>query len=561
MRTRNLNTRRLSSDSLNSLFVIVASYLFSIAINMNFVLRGNLRVLPGDRYDGMISSAVLEHWFQVFKGNASWSNPGWHFPYDRVIAHGDAGFLNAVLYAPFRIIGLDSFISQFFATTLLQTIGFFSFLWFTRHYCKFTLKISLLGSILFTINNAMTIHSSRYTLATFTLIPLFLIINIKAYLAIRDTTTKKWISWVTLSAVFYGSWALTCFYIFFFMHYFFLIFAIIAILGFRKKIKLSVIKEKVKEIQHRLIVWFLALLTSLGPFVYLYLPKSQEVGVRSFSQVAQNAVNPIDIMQMGTDNFLWGNFYNNFLIPIFQNEYRVRSEYYNLGVSPVVFILIVSLVSLFRRKNSKTTESTLIAVVLAAVLISWFSIMRVGNFTPYIVPFFALPGAKALNAIMLLQLVLVFPILLLVCYKVSKSINTRSAFLIVSLILVIGEFNRPYLNFDRNQELARINVVNTPPRDCEVFFVSGYPEQKNIPGWDESINSLYPHNVVAMMISVKYQVPTINGFASFNPPDWNFSYTDPNAYMKNVALYIKTHGLTGVCEVDLVNGNWSRFDA
>jgi hypothetical protein len=212
-----------------------------------------------------------------------------------------------------------------------------------------------------------------------------------------------------------------------------------------------------------------------------------------------------------------------------------------------------------KKPNSKV--STLFAVVLVAVLISWISIMRFGNVTPYVIPYYVVPGAKALNAIMILQFVLIFPILLLVCFKVAKSLNTRSAFLIVSFILVVGEFNRPYLNFNRSQELARIDVVKSPPPNCEVFFVSGYPDQANIPGWGEWVNSAYPHNVVAMMLSAKYQVPTINGITSYNPPDWAFSYTDPDTYLKNVSIYIKKHDLTRVCEVDLTTGKWKKFDS
>ena len=553
--------RSLWPNRLNLHLTIATTYLFSIAVNMQFVFRGNFTILPGDRYDGMISIALAEHWHQVFMGNASWSSPGWYFPYGRVVAQGEGAFLNGVLYSPFRVVGFDPFISQFFATTLLQTIGFFSFYWFARRYCHFALKISLLGSLLFTINNAMTTHSSRNTLATFALIPLFLIINIKTYNAIRTIATKKWIPWVTLSAFLYGSWAITSFYIFFFMHYFVFICALLLIFTCRKRIKFSEIRKSLNGIRHRLLIWFFALMSSLGPFVYLYLPKSREVGVRSFSQVSQNAVNPIDVMQLGANNFLWGNFYNKYFIPIFQNEYTVRSEYYNLGVSPIVLVLILSLLTLLNKKKSNSKDSFVVVVVLVAVLISWFSIMRIGSFTPYVIPYYILPGAKALNAIMILQLVLVFPILLLVCYKVAKSLSTRSAFLIVSLILVIGEFNHPYLNFDRAQESARINVVKTPPSNCETFFVSSYPDQGSITGWSEWINATYPHNVVAMMLSVKYQVPTINGFTSFTPPDWNFAYYDRDAYLKNIREYIKTHRLTGVCEVNLVSGKWEKFDS
>jgi len=534
------------------------AYLFSLTINLQFIIRGGFKTLPGDRYDGMIGAAVLEHWYQVFRGSASWANPGWQYPYDRVIAHGDASFLNGVLYSPFRLIGIDPFLSQVFANSTMQSIGFFSFYVFARKICKFGVGLSSVGSILFTINNAMTIHSSRFNLASFALIPLFLMISVKTYRSIKIAKSRMWILWVGLSGLLYGSIALTCFYIFFFSHYFLLIFALILIPFYLDRRKWFDLINSIRESAFRISIWAVFLFSSLIPFIYLYFPKSQEVGVRSFGQVSLNAVKPIDLLQQGTDNFLWGNLYNRYFIPLVDPKYTNSGEYYNLGISPLIFFILISLIFLFFKKESTFEGAIYFKGLLLAVFVSWFSIIQFQGMTFWVIPFHLIPGAKALNAIGTLQLVLVFPVLLLVCYKLKKSFLTKSSFALISLVLILGELNHPYLNFDREQEIARLDVVKAPPQFCKVFFVTGYPEQKSIPGWNESINTIYPHNVVAMMLSAKFQLPTINGFASFNAPDWNFAFTDPQTYIENVNFYLNTHKITGVCKTDLVTGTWSQ---
>ena len=73
---------------------------------------------------------------------------------------------------------------------------------------------------------------------------------------------------------------------------------------------------------------------------------------------------------------------------------------------------------------------------------------------------------------------------------------------------------------------------------------------------------LYPHNVDAMLLAELWRVPTINGFSTFNPPDWAFS--DPLApdYDARAEAYARRHRLSGLCRLDASQAApWSLITA
>ena len=59
-----------------------------------------------------------------------------------------------------------------------------------------------------------------------------------------------------------------------------------------------------------------------------------------------------------------------------------------------------------------------------------------------------------------------------------------------------------------------------------------------------------------MMIAETVHIPTINGAASFRPPDWNFAYPSRADYFARIASYVTRHHLSGICELDLATMRW-----
>lgn len=109
---------------------------------------------------------------------------------------------------------------------------------------------------------------------------------------------------------------------------------------------------------------------------------------------------------------------------------------------------------------------------------------------------------------------------------------------------------------DRPAELAWLRAIPSPPAACRAFFVS-----RARPGvWQSAeVNARYSHNVDAMLLSEWFVLPTINGYSTFNPRDWDFAQPDRPDYRSRVSAYATAHRVTGLCGLDLLTDTWSTM--
>jgi hypothetical protein len=171
--------------------------------------------------------------------------------------------------------------------------------------------------------------------------------------------------------------------------------------------------------------------------------------------------------------------------------------------------------------------------------------------------YYGIPGAKALNVVSAYQIFLAFPVVLVSVWFLSrKHIVPAITWLLVG-VLFISELNNPYLNLNRQLELDRVVPKSNPPKECKVFYVSGWYDQENISGHSEWANNVYAHSVSAMLIAQLTRLATINGMASFNPPDWNLGYPNRDDYEKRVYAYSRNHRILGLCKYALEEKEWT----
>ena len=70
----------------------------------------------------------------------------------------------------------------------------------------------------------------------------------------------------------------------------------------------------------------------------------------------------------------------------------------------------------------------------------------------------------------------------------------------------------------------------------------------------------YRSNVDAMLIAEYINLPTINGFSTFNPPDWRFDFPARQDYQARVDAYAAHHDLKNLCGLDLEAMRWTVPD-
>lgn len=516
-----------------------------------YQLINKFSILHGDRYDMVIVVTILEHWFHVFRGEAWWSDVGYFYPYARTIANTDAYFFVGVAYFPLRFAGLDPFLAAELAGVVLKAAGFFGAWWMSRRVFSLSYGWSLLFAVLFTLSNGMTAHGQRLQLATVALAPVMatmLWIALTAFLA-GDAPKFRWFG--AASGLMFGAWCLTCFY----MAWFFCFFTTVLLGAAVVAGGVTGLKQVITALRAgylSLIFVLLVTMLAMMPFIYAFLPKSAEVGVRPYESVAANTIPLENVLQVGSENLLFGRLYNAVLAYV-SPAYVPIGEYYNTGISPVLFFLFFcgAAITLCRWRDIRS--SFLVRVTTVATLLVWGSAISVQGWSAWYYVYQWFPGARALNVISTIQIFLALPVLVVaVRYLSFEEISKPILVLLVGLLLV-GELNKSYQMLDRQRELERIKLLSPPPVTCKAFYVSAWKE----PGDTLGISSLYAHNVSAMLIAQFAGIPTLNGFASFNPKDWVFGFPNDADYDARVLAYASKHDVQGLCKLNLNTKEWS----
>jgi hypothetical protein len=533
--------------------IIVFLMMICVAWLYRYQILNGFSILAGDRYDGVISTTILEHWYNVVRGQANWSEVNYFFPHAHSLANTDGYFLIGMIYAPFRLFGLDPFLSAELANMVIKGIGFLGMYWMCRRVFSLPFQWAILAAVLYTLSNGMTTHAWRSQLATVAFSPYLATLLWIAGVAIKDRDFGKFRLFGSLAGLLFGAWCMTCFYAAWFFLYFFIVFAAIALIC-NGKSSLILLKEQItRHLGSYLVVLGVALL-ALAPFLYIFLPKSQETGVRSYSDSLHYAVSPEDIFQLGPQNFVVGKYYNQALLN-FEPNYQPSNEYYNTGFGILLFVLFVfGMVRIFR-KERKTSSKLILSFVLATAL-TWLTILKFNGTSAWYAVFHIIPGAKALRVVSAYYIFLALPITVIaIRYLTSIRISPIVAVLIAAL-LIVEELNTPIIDLVRKTELERIALAELPPAQCSAFYTSGWRDQATLPGRPE----LYSHNVTAMLIAQQVKIPTVNGFASFMAPDWDFANPQLPDYDARVRSYASKHDIKSLCRLDLNNKTWSMVD-
>jgi hypothetical protein len=548
----------ISKHSIKETAVLFVIFSLCLLVIERYKFINGFSVLSGDRYDFSIVATILEHWFNFYTGKANWSDVLYFYPYQRSIAQTDAYFLVGMAYFPFRLFKLDPFISTEFAGYLIKAVGFFSMFILSKSKIKLTFCWSCVAALLFTLSNGMTIHDQRIQLATVAFAPLLAYLIWSGVESLIDENIYQFRKYGILSGVLFGAWCLTCFYMAWFFLFFttFYIFFLYIIVDSNVR---HLLRRRILENFFSIFLVICVSLISLLPFIWAFLPKSHEVGVRSYESVLSNTVSIIGILQPGTDNILWGRLYSGIIYYLFP-AYTPNGEYYNTGfVLPIFLLFVFGAIELIKLWKNARSRKPLFAMVLAT-LFTWMLALNICGRSAWYFVYHLFPGAKALNVVSTYQLFLALPVVLIaVKYLSSKKIDPKFLGIILA-ILFVSELNKPYLNFNRALEMERVALSILPPKNCKVFYVSGYPNQsRHLEGFPERINNYYAHNVSAMLIAQLTRIPTINGIASFNPPDWNFGNPNSLDYEERIRHYMRSHDIAHLCRYDLTKKDWSEI--
>ncbi|MGA0603037.1 hypothetical protein ACO2Q3_20185 [Caulobacter sp. KR2-114] len=517
---------------------------------LRYILLSGFDLGYSDRGDGVIEIALLEHWRNVFQGTEDWRAPLFFHPWGDGLGYNDGYFLYGVVYSLARTV-FDPFISDTVNAVVFKTIGFFSAFALFRGPLAWSFDRALLAAVLFSIANSLGLQIGHAQLETLALTPLMAILVCRGWQAGAAGRRLAASLWGVAAAVLMAAWLITAYYFAWFSAYFagfFLLFWLRETGQLNPRAMLGLARRAAPMLIAPAAVFAVACI----PFLMVYLPKVAETGAHPFNDAQQYLTMIYDPVNSGPGNIFWGWIARG-LGAVIKHKYSLGEH--ESGLPLLQFALLaVALRQLL--KTPRAASRPLLKALAWTILVTWALTLQFGPVSPWRLIYWFAPGARGLRTVVRYQIFLTLPVLVLVfAHYADRWARLRqaqpwlAAGLATLLLVENVNFESP-ANLSRTVELAQIRAIPAPPAACKVFSVAKASATEGVYA-NPKTNALYPHNVDAMLLSELWRMPTVNGFSTFNPPDWNFADPSRPDYPARVRAYGERHDLHGLCLLDM----------
>ena len=512
----------------------------------------------GDRADGIIEISLLEHWRNVFTGHSAWNMPIYFHPHPGTLGYNDGYFLYGLVYSLWRI-WFDPFVSDTLNAATFKTIGFFASWWLVRRTLGWQAPVALLVAALFTICNSMAIHAVHAQLQSVGLVPVAMILAIGAARAEAGGAKARARLFGIALVLLMAAWLITAYYMAWFTLWFACVFVLCWLITsghWRPAMLLILLRRHGATLAVCCLVFAIAVL----PFLSVYLPKASESGGHGYWKMLGYLVTPIDLINAGPGNLLWGwiNLGMRALLGLLAPDpdlpRRVFGGEHTSGFPLFLFVLTITAAWRVLRRNIPS-DPALFALAMAIVA-SWALTLQLWVASPWGVVFHTVPGAKGLRVVLRYQIFLVLPVLLLAAavYRdqlIELLAQQRAIGVAVITLLLVEQLNtESAAQLSRSAYWTPLTAIPAPPAGCQSFYAVqtrvGEPLYRSA-----AMHAKHPHNDDSMLLAQLWRVPTLGGYSTFQPRDWVYDRPLKHDYDARVRGYIAAHRLTGVCRLDV----------
>lgn len=542
----------------------LAGWLAAMLLVFRAPIASGLDLGFGDRMDAMIEMTILEHWRAVLMGLATWNQPLYFHPHPDTLGYNDGYLLSGLIYSAWRL-GFEPFLADTLTAFTFRTLGYAATLWLVRGVLRWGWGSAVLIAVLASISNNLFGQMGHAQINTVALLPLVAGLAIQTVRAeIAGSARAPWLAAVTAALI--GLWLVSAFYFAWFTLYFGAVLAAcwLALSGQWRPAALAAL---LRAHGRTLAAFVAALAVAVIPFLIVYVAKRLESGGHGF--MVSYLVQPTDLVNVGEGNMLWGWLAQGLRAAVHAiagpESKLARALIGGEHESGFPLLLFIAVCAGAWRLIARRGDRGIERAFALAVVISWALTLRIWQVSPWILVHFLVPGASGLRVVLRYQLFLVLPVLLLAGLawraRLAALWEGRPALaaLVIALLLVEQVNLAQPARLSRREQHAALDAIPAPPAGCTAFAVvstrPGAPLYRTA-----KLDALYPHNVDAMFLAQKWRVPTINGFSTFNPPDWNFAAPLAADYDARVRAYAHRHRLTGLCLLDMrAPQPWSRL--
>ncbi|MCC4300239.1 hypothetical protein [Aurantimonas coralicida] len=523
------------------------------------VFASGFQVVTGDMFDAKIMVAILEHWHNVLRFQASPWTVNYFYPYPGTLAYCVGLILTGIPYSVFRTLGADPFLSYELTNWTVRIIGAIGVIVVSQRFFRVGFFWAMAAGLFMLIATNMAAMMGHAQLSLAALIPFGLALFHRTFTVMQmERLQPRTVGYILAFAGFVGLWALTEFYtLFTFCLFICLYFAGLNVLSahFRTQ-TISIISLKI----WRVAGLFVCMALAVALVLKVYGPA---LGAQhSVEQVRELSGSILSFFNIGSSNALWSSLLSQPYLNIIDEPLADRWAY---GYTPIFGMAFVTSVLWLAQKyyHDRTDQAVAraLALAIAAAVICLLSV-RIGGYAMW-EPFFRyVPGAQVVR-VPVRMILIISPIIIIVTFfGLSRAFSEAKAPLhspvIIALLLVmIAGQHRTATAFklNRTDEVSYLASLPPAPDECQSFY-AGNP--RIAPTGNPGIDALYLHSVDAMVIAEVRDIPTINGMATFVPEGWNLVSPDTPDYDARAKAYAEGNGINdGLCRLDLTQGIWT----
>ena len=527
----------------------------------------------GDKEDGYIAIAFIEHWHHVFTGAAHWTDPIFFYPQRGALGYTDAFFLLGLLHAPLRMLGLDTFTAYMLVMTTLAAVGFFGFRRLAVVHFGLSPAAAAVGAFLFAFANVdavKLIHAQCYC-AMF--LPGFCDLALTAW-----SRGRRGAPLGAAVGGLYGALFLTSYETAWFFGLFLLLLVLLHPLVHGLAATRALAWEAVTAKRAVLIAAACGFALGIVPFLLLYLPVLLAGHSRGFAEVASNMPEWRDLANVTPENAVWGPLMRWLGIagrpdrPVWEVE---------LAFTPAVMaVFIGATIALARRmgRPPRAGADAYLLMLAAAVIIVWLLQMDWFGVRPWRAVWAVIPGGSALRYIFRIQLVANMFVCLVAARALArvpakacpgldpgatpvrrqghaqtkKSMDVRRlATVLLCGFLVVEQINLVWPPIvSRREALAWIEAAAPPPAGCRTFYLA--------PGGENGGPIAEERQAAAMLFAEVRNIPTVNGYSSWFPDGWALDDPRSPRYPAAVRDWAARSGIArDLCALELPAGRWT----
>lgn len=524
-------------------------------------------LFPGDRGDARLVAYLLEHWYQVIKGNNSWLSPPMFYPVKGTLGYADLLLGYVLPYSMLRTVGLGIFEAAEFTIILLNFLNYFVCFVLLKKLFRFNTLASCAGAAFFAFNSAKLVQLGHLQLQPLLFLPLSVIFVVLFVQRSAVLSQKKAFVLLSLAVLSLEVQLLTGFYPGWFFLFWCFLFLILVLLF---KSTRSFVVSLVKKFYSALLGAGTVFVLGLVPFLLAYVPVVRSSGGRPYAEVRDLIPVFWSLFVMGERNYFWGS------LSAAVKQFHPMHPELQIGIGLIpslawmgITVFGIWLVIKYRKTSTPSGELAsselqaqqshmFLALLILATTLFYILGMRYWNDqSPWVLVYSFFPGARGIRAVSRYVILLALPMSVAFAFvihyamgKISARQNRALRISLAATLFVIVAFGlaeqfarkKDFNGFPIRAENAYLKKLAAAlPENCTSFYVAVGPRGNR---------NQFEYQIDAILVSILRDVPTLNGYSGQLPPNWLLWEVKAPDYEANVKKWIDEKYLGGqVCRL------------